>query len=542
MLCALHRPNTDLSASPPARQGAAGDGPETGRPEPARLLCLAMTYQALEDHQRRLSHLRHVEAIVGWDEAAMMPAGGGEARGEALATLRGIIHERATDPSLGDLFASAEARAGELDHWQTANLREMRREWLRATALPHALVEASSRAETRSEQAWRALRAENDWEGFLPYLREVVSLKRQVAQALAARLDLGVYDALLDGYEPGARVAQISPLFARLRQFLPGFIAGVLERQAAEPVHVPRGPFPVERQQWLGLELMKRVGFDFAHGRLDRSHHPFCGGVPQDVRITTRYDPNDFAKSLMGVLHETGHAKYEQNLPPNWLSQPVGAARGMSLHESQSLLLEMQVCRSRAFLEFATPLIVQAFPDAARAQPEAFTVDNLSRLATRVERGFIRVDADEATYPCHVVLRFEIEKSLVEGALEVEHIPEAWDASMRELLALTTFGNYRDGCLQDVHWPSGAIGYFPTYTLGALTAAQLFRAARRSEPDLLASIARGDFGPLDGWLREQVWGQGSLLETHALLRQATGSALDTSAFEQHLLERYQPQG
>ncbi|HWA78401.1 MAG TPA: carboxypeptidase M32 [Polyangiaceae bacterium] len=501
-----------------------------------------MTYQALEDHHRRLSHLRHVEAIVGWDEAAMMPAGGGDARADALATLRGIIHERATEPRLGDLFAAAEASASSLDGWQAANLREMRREWVRATALPHDLVEASSRAETRSEQAWRELRAKNDWTGFLPFLREVVTLKRQVAQALADRLGLSNYDALLDGYEPGARSDAISPLFARLRSFLPEFISRVSEDQQKQAVIVPRGPFPVERQQWLGLELMRRVGFDFSHGRLDRSHHPFCGGVPQDVRITTRYDAGDFAKSLMGVLHETGHAKYEQNLPPNWLSQPVGAARGMSVHESQSLLLEMQVCRSRAFLEFATPLIAEAFPDAVRAQPEAFTVDNLARLATRVERSFIRVDADEATYPCHVVLRFEIEKSLIEGRVTVDQIPELWDAAMRDLLGLSTAGNYRDGCLQDVHWPAGLIGYFPTYTLGALTAAQLFRAARTHVPDLLTTIARGDFEPLDGWLREQVWGQGSLLETDALVRKATGSALSTTAFEQHLQERYLPRG
>lgn len=472
----------------------------------------------------------------------MMPAGGGDARAEALATLRGIIHERATEPGLGELFAKAEGAASALDDWQAANLREMRREWVRATALPNDLVEASSRAETRSEQAWRGLRAQNDWLGFLPFLREVVNLKRQVAQALADRLELSNYDALLDGYEPGARSAAISPLFARLRSFLPEFIGLVSEQQKKEAVIVPRGPFPVERQQWLGLSLMERVGFDFSRGRLDKSHHPFCGGVPQDVRITTRYDPSDFAKSLMGVLHETGHAKYEQNLPPNWLSQPVGAARGMSVHESQSLLLEMQVCRSRAFLEFATPLIAEAFPDAVRAQPKAFSVDNLARLATRVERSFIRVDADEATYPCHVVLRFEIEKSLIEGQLEVEQIPEVWDAAMQELLGLSTAGNYRDGCLQDVHWPAGLIGYFPTYTLGALTAAQLFRAARTTVPDLLPSIARGDFGPLDSWLREQVWGRGSLLETEALVRKATGSALDASAFEQHLQERYLSRG
>jgi carboxypeptidase Taq len=268
------------------------------------------------------------------------------------------------------------------------------------------------------------------------------------------------------------------------------------------------------------------------------SHHPFCGGVPEDVRITTRYDVADFAKSLMGVLHETGHAKYEQNLPRPWLNQPVGAARGMSLHESQSLLLEMQVCRSRPFLEFATPLIVEAFPDAARAEPAAFGMENLARLATRVRKSYIRVDADEATYPCHVVLRFELEVELVAGRLAVKDIPEAWDAAMRELLSLSTAGNFKDGCMQDVHWPAGLFGYFPTYTMGALTAAQLFRAAKSAVPGVLDGIRAGDFSPLDGWLREKVWSQGSFLETDALLKNATGAPLGTEAFERHLEERY----
>ncbi len=497
-----------------------------------------MSYQLLEEHHRRLSHLRHSEAILSWDEAAVMPAGGGDARADALATLRGIIHERATEPRLEEWFERAEQERTTLDAWQAANLREMRREWLRATAIPQQLVEATSRAETRSEQAWRTRRAANDWAGFLPLLEEVVKLKREVGAAIGDKLGLDAYDALLDGYEPGARRAQIQPLFSRLRSFLPAFIDAVIEKQAREVVLSPSGPFPVERQRWLGLELMKRIGFDFEHGRLDTSHHPFCGGVPQDVRITTRYDADDFAKALMGVLHETGHAKYEQNLPAAWSAQPVGAARGMSVHESQSLLLEMQVCRSPAFLEFATALIVEAFPDLARAQPEAFSAGNLSRLATRVKKSFIRVDADEVTYPCHVVLRFELETALVMGQLAVKDIPERWDAGMRELLGLSTAGNFRDGCLQDVHWPAGLIGYFPTYTLGALTAAQLFRAAKSQISDLEAGIRRGEFTALDAWLREKVWSQGSSLQTDELLRRATGHTLDTAAFEAHVKERY----
>jgi carboxypeptidase Taq len=301
---------------------------------------------------------------------------------------------------------------------------------------------------------------------------------------------------------------------------------------------VPAGPFPVERQRWLGVELMKRVGFDFQHGRLDVSHHPFCGGVPRDVRITTRYDEADFTKSLMGVLHETGHAKYEQNLPGEWLDQPVGKARSMALHESQSLLQEMQVSRSRPFLELAAPLVREAFPEAVGRQPESFTTENLYRLYTRVQPGYIRVDADEATYPCHVILRFDLEQRLIEGRMQVKELPEAWDAGMRALLGLSTGDNHKDGCMQDVHWPAGLFGYFPTYTLGALAAAQIYAAARAALPALDGQIAAGDFSGLNAWLRERVWAQGSLLETEALVRHATGAPLGAAAFERHLRARY----
>ena len=497
-----------------------------------------MSYAALERHQKRQSHLEHLEAIAAWDEATMMSEGGGDARGEALATLRGIIHEEAAKPELGDWLASADASASELDGWQAANLREIKRAWVRATAIPSALVEASSRVESKSEQAWRKLRAENDWVSYEPFLTEVFARKREVAQALSERLGLAPYDALLDGYEPGAKSASIGVLFARLGEFLPGFIARVVEKQERENVIRPLGPFPIEDQRRLGVELMRRLGFDFRRGRLDVSHHPFCGGVPEDVRITTRYDDADFAKAMMGVLHETGHAKYEQHLPLAWLGQPVGRARSMSVHESQSLFLEMQVSRSREFATFVAPLLVAAFPAAERGAAGAFSAENVHALATRVSPSLIRVDADEVTYPCHVILRFELERALIQGELAVRDVPEAWDAGMTRLLGISTRGDFKNGCMQDVHWPAGLVGYFPTYTLGALFAAQLFEAAAGALPDLSASLARGELTPLDAWLGEKIWEQGSLLETEALVRHATGRPLATAAFERHLARRY----
>lgn len=495
-----------------------------------------MTYALLHAHHRTLSHLSHVDAMASWDEAVMMPPGGGEARGEALATLRAFSHQLATRPVVGEWLDQAEHEP--LEPWQRANLREMKRAYVRATALPPDLVAACSRAETRSEQAWRVLRAANDWAGFAPFLEEVVARKREAAQALGATLGLSPYDALLDGFEPGARSAEIDEVFRDLEAFLPGFIDRVVDRQAGERVVQPQGPFSVEAQRELGVMVMRHVGFDFDRGRLDVSHHPFCGGVPQDVRITTRYSTDDFTHSFMGVLHEAGHARYEQNLPRAWLDQPVGLARSMAVHESQSLLHEMQVGRSPAFLRFAAPLMARAFADAAARQPAAFTTENLLRVYTRVRRSLIRGHADECTYPCHVILRYDLEKALVAGTLPVADIPDAWAAAMSRLLRLDTRGNDKDGCMQDVHWPAGALGYFPTYTLGALLAAQLFAAARHDLPALDAQLESGDFTALAAWLRTRVWELGSFLTTQQLVVHATGAPLRAEAFKAHLHHRY----
>ncbi len=495
-----------------------------------------MAYQELESRYRVQAHLSHAAEILAWDEATMMPPGGGAARGDAMASLAELRHERATDPALADLFEAAEGEA--LDDWQRQNLALMRKDHRRATALSRELVGARTRARVRCEQAWRRQRAENDWQGHRPLLEEVVRLEREVAAALADALDLDAYDALIDGYDPGLRRAAIDPLFAELAAFLPAFLERALGAAQQRAAIVPRGPFPIDRQRALGVELMRAVGFDFERGRLDVSHHPFCGGVPQDVRITTRYDEADFTTSLMGVLHETGHAKYEQGRPLRWIDQPVGRAAGMALHESQSLLMEMQICRGRPFFEFAAPRIRAAFPDRAGEQPEAFTVDNLARLHIHVERSLIRVDADEATYPSHILLRYEIERDLVAGRISVADIPARWDEGMQRLLGLDTRGNYRDGCMQDVHWASGAIGYFPSYTLGAMIAAQLMATAKRDLPDLDARLAAGDLSPLDTWLRERIWSQGMRHAPLDLVARASGTPLSTAAYRAHLERRY----
>jgi carboxypeptidase Taq len=492
-----------------------------------------MPYQKLEKRFSRIAALGEAEAVLHWDLAAVMPKGGAQARSEQMAELRAVRHVMLTAPETGDLLAAADGADG-LDPWQRANLREMRRHWVKATALSEDLVMALARAELACEAVWRTARPAGDFGPVRPPLEALLTLVREAAQAKAERQNLSMYDALLDDFEPGGRSADLEPLFARLEAFIPEFLPRVLEKQArqGEP-QAPAGPFPQARQEALGRRLMQALGFDFDHGRLDVSLHPFCGGVPDDVRITTRYDEADFTSSLMGVLHETGHALYERALPRAWRRQPVGDALGMSIHESQSLLIEMQVCRSRAFMEFAAPLMREAFGgDGPAWQPE-----NLYRLYTRVKPDYIRVDADEVTYPAHVILRYRLEKAMLEGDLAVADLPGAWNDAMRKLLGLTPPSD-REGCLQDLHWYDGAWGYFPTYTLGAMTAAQLFDTARRADPAIQDGIGKGEFRPLTDWLGRHVHGKGSLKSARELLTEVTGRPLDSTVFIAHLKTRY----
>ncbi len=489
-------------------------------------------YTKLEDHFRRYLVLGQAEGVLHWDMSTVMPSGGSETRAEQLAVLKTTRHALLTGPETADLLESA--AQVELDDWQRANLSEMERQWRRATALDEDLVEALSRAESACEMAWRGAWPAGDFAAVLPDLNVLVALVRETAAAKAEALGLDPYDALLDAYEPGGRQAEIDPLFEDLEAFLPEFLGRVLENQARRPAPVlPPGPFPIAGQRALAHEMMAALGFDFDHGRLDESRHPFCGGVPEDVRITTRYDENDFTSSLMAVLHETGHALYERGLPPAWRHQPIGLARSMSIHESQSLLIEMQVCRSRPFLAFAAPLIGRAFGGAG----EAWDEDNLYRLLTRVEPGLIRVDADEVTYPAHVIVRYRLEKAIIGGTMEAADIPAAWNEGMKGLLGITPPGD-GDGCLQDIHWYDGAWGYFPTYTLGAIAAAQIFAAAKSADGTITTEIAKGDFKPLLAWLGDAIHAKGSVLPVPELLTQATGRPLDAGVFKTHLEDRY----
>ena len=495
---------------------------------------MSQAYNHLVERFKKLHRLNHLGSLAQWDQAAMMPAGGNQARSEALAELSSLTHELLTAPEVSNWLS--EASQEEHDEFTGASIREMQNRWRNASVIPGELVKALSLASSKCEHAWRTQRPDNDWNGFSKNLEEVLKLVQEEAAIRSEASGVSAYDALLDLYEPGMTSNSLDELFDDVKSWLPDLIQKVSEQQQGEQTLKPEGPFPIERQKALGQSVMELLGFDFNRGRLDISIHPFCGGMPEDVRLTTRYKDDDFVEALMGTIHETGHARYEQNRPRQLLGLPVGEHRSMGIHESQSLFFEMQLGRSPAFLSLIRPLITQHLGNGTE-QP-AFSQQNLEKIYSRVKPGLIRVEADEITYPAHVILRYEIEKSLVEGDMAVSDIPDAWNEKMQAYLGLSTEGNFRNGCMQDIHWPMASFGYFPSYTLGAMYAAQQFSAVKKQLPDVDNLVRSGQLAPVFDWLKGNIWEQGCRYDTAGLVRKATGESLNARYFREHLEHRY----
>ncbi len=495
---------------------------------------MAMTpYKQLEQEWRRLHAFRGAMAILRWDAAVMMPRGSAEVRGEQLAALETEYHALVTAPKISRLLDRAQASASGLEDWQVANLREMRRQRDVAIATPVALVSRLAKAASKAEARWLVARESGKFEDFAPCLEEVVHLVRDKAQLLAQARNLSPYDALVDEFSPGLTSAEIDAMFKALARRLPGMIREVLLRQEQRPLLPITGKFAAGKQRALAMEIMRAVGFPFDRGRLDESEHPFTEGVPGDVRVTTRFDPAEPFSGLLGAMHETGHAMYDVGLPPEFIDQPVGRDRGMALEESQSLFMEMVICRSRAFVHYLKPLLEKHFGVSG---PE-WSEDNLYAHLTRVRRGPIRVDADELTYTLHIQLRYELENQLLSGDLAVRNLRDAWNAGMEQRLQILP-RNDLEGVLQDVHWAVGSFGYFPSYALGAVMAAQFYEALREAVPDVETQIALGEFSGLMGWLRDNIHRQGARVTAQELLENATGKPLTATSALRYLESKY----
>jgi len=462
----------------------------------------------------------------------MMPAGGNESRAETIAELATMHHEMLVSVEIGDLLQAAGEQVANPS--EARSLLEMEREWKEAVCLPASLVKAQSLAGSTCEHGWRSQRKDNDWSGFLQNFNEVVQLAReeaQLRQAVEPERFTTPYDAMLDLNCTGDSSAFIREVFAGLKIELPQLLKEVLERQKTSLDLT--GSYPIEAQKRLNEELMRCLGFDFSAGRLDVSMHPFSTGDRGDQRITTRFRDTDFADALTGTAHETGHASYEAGLPLEWDNLPVGQARNMCIHESQSLLFEKQIFLSRSFQQFFAPVIHRFLPEAAR-----FSADQIWRSCIKVQPSYIRVEADEVTYPLHVILRFEIESELINGTIEPKEIPELWNEKMMQYLGISTEGNYRDGCLQDIHWTDGSFGYFPSYTLGAINAAQLFAAIRKEHQDWEQLLMKGEVDFVRTWLQKNIWSKGSTMDSQEIIAAATGEGTHPRHFLAHIRARY----
>jgi carboxypeptidase Taq len=499
----------------------------------------ADAYAELVRRSKELGVLNSCAAVLGWDQQTYMPRGGAGLRGEQMALLAALSHQKVTDPKIGELLAAVEGSelVKDLDSPEAANVRELRRGYDRATKLPQSLVEELARVTTQAQQAWEQAKKANDFPAFRPWLESVVALKRQEAAAVGYKDH--PYNALIDEYEPGTTVAELRQLFAGLTAELVPLIRKVVESPKKPDRSVLEREFPIDRQKVFAEAAAVACGFDFAAGRLDTTAHPFCSGLgPGDCRITTRYNPRFFSEAFFGVLHETGHAVYEQNLPAKHFGTPLGSACSFGIHESQSRLWENQVGRGRPFWDHFFPRAQQTFPTAlAGVSPDAFYF-----AINDVRPSLIRVEADEATYNLHVALRFELELALLSGDLTVADLPGAWNDRFKALFGLDVPDDSR-GCLQDIHWSFGGIGYFPTYTLGNLYAAQFMEAARRDlggAESLNEDFRRGRFDRLRGWLVENIHRHGQRFRAGELCRRATGRPLSAGPFLSHLNEKYGP--
>ena len=490
---------------------------------------MSTPYQSLCEVVSEIALLTSTEAVLGWDQETYMPAHSLEHRARQLSYLTGKAHGLLTSKKTLKLLESAEAETPE-NPTHAANVRGLRRDIDRATKLPQKLVEEESVVCAHAKAAWAEARGKSDFAMFAPHLEKVLGIARKKADLFGFEDE--PYDALLDLYERGAKTREVAALFAKLRPQLAEIAREAVAKSAQVKPGMLNGRYPVEKQQILNREIAQSLGFDFEAGRIDTTAHTFCTTLgPGDVRLTTRYDEKDFLSSLFGVMHEAGHGLYEQGLPGLDYGLPSGSAASLGLHESQSRLWENHVGRSPTFWAKWLPRAQELFPHLRKVKLDAFMAEML-----RSEFSFIRVEADEATYDLHILLRFGIERRLVKGELAVQDVPKVWNEEYRELFGMTPPDDRR-GCLQDIHWSMGGLGYFATYTLGNLNAAQLFATAKKQRK-IATALEKCDYAPLLQWLRENVHSKGAALLPQEIITQATGKPTDAKWHIKHLRERY----
>ncbi|WP_435127095.1 carboxypeptidase M32 [Halobaculum sp. D14] len=485
-------------------------------------------YEELTERLKRINAVQSAGGVLGWDQQVMMPEGGTPARSKQLSVLSSVSHDMLTDDRTEELLDACEDL--DLDDEQQAVLREARREYERAAAVPRDLVEQISEASTEALGAWEQAKADDDFEQFAPHLERLVELKREYAEHIDP--DRDPYAVLFDDYEPCLPLSQAEEILETLKETLVPMIDEIRESDADVTTDAFEGHFDADEQEALSRDVLSTLGYDWEHGRLDTSSHPFTSGNQFDSRVTTRFDESDPLGALMATVHEFGHAFYSLGLPKEEFGTPLGESRDLSVHESQSRLWENHVGRSKPFWDLIMPTFLEHFPETDATVEEAYESANQV-----YEDNPIRIEADELTYHLHIVVRFEIERELISGDLDVEDVPETWNDKYEEYLGIRPDTD-AEGCLQDIHWSHGNFGYFPTYSLGSVMAAQLYDAADDDIDDLTGKIRDGEFDDLHAWLRENVHRHGSRYETNELVRQATGEDFTADYFVDYVAEKY----
>ena len=489
--------------------------------------------QHYEEFIRRvveLADLGHAQGMLSWDQETYMPPRGAGPRARSLGTLAGIYHERLTDPALVALVEKL--RAGDLQGDAEINLRYMERDQRRALKIPRELVVELSQTQSLAHEAWVEARRKSDFSLFRPWMEKILGLQKEVAHRVG--FAGSIYNAFLDQFEPYARIEEVAPLLEQLRLRLVPLVEGIAAAGLRPAAGFLDREFPVDRQEAFGRRVLADLGFDLERGRLDVSVHPFCSSTsPEDVRLTTRYSARQLTSALFGIIHEAGHGLYEQGLPADVEGTPVGGSVSLGIHESQSRLWENMIGRSRPFWEHYLPVLREYFPD----QLKGVEVDAFYAAVNQVTPSLIRVEADEVTYNLHILLRFELEQALVEERVSVAELPELWDEKMVSYLGIRP-PDAAKGVLQDTHWSIGLIGYFPTYSLGNLYAAQFFAQAQKEMPGLMAGVAQGDLLCLKDWLNRTIHAKGRRLNAGELVQAVTGEGLKGEYFAEYLEGKY----
>lgn len=490
-------------------------------------------YNALKKIFENLSQLYYCQRILTWDEAVLMPEGAGIYRAKTMGYLHQLIQRQTATKKIHTLIEFAKSE--NLSSWDSANLKWMERKYREASCIPLKLNTQWVEASLSAFQAWRKYREQNNWQDFLPYLEKSFNLILEIAKRKSETFQLSPYGVLIDHFSPGLTEQKIDDFFKSLKITIPDLRKQIIKKQSQNNRETADNKMLIEKQKELAHTVMQAMGFNYKYGRLDTSHHPFCDGIPVDVRVTTSYNENNFLESFYGVIHETGHALYEQGMPKEWIFQPVGQIQHKGLHESQALLFEYEVCHSYAFIKWVTEKIRQLSHNHHQLGPS-----DLYQSVTKINpMNKIRIHADEVSYPLHVMLRYDIERALFNGDITIKDLPDIWNEKSEKYLGISTKENYKDGVMQDMHWVFGYFGYFPSYVIGQMMASQVYVSFINNNDDFEQRLQeRGDFSLLHAWLQDHFYKHGSSLSSDELIQKISGHTLNPNYFIDRMKYRY----